>query len=413
MSNHKNNRWDIFCKIVDNYGDIGVCWRLSQQLAHEHHLQVRLFIDDFATASKIISALDSPSTQTSQIVNGVEICAWPTGLIESEIDPADVVIETFGCTLPDEYIQQIQPYDIIWINLEYLSAEAWVSDFHAKPSQHPTLAITKYFFFPGFFDDTGGLIREENLRVARDAFLNSKALQKEFWQKLGLADPVPRNEIDTAKNSVKISFFCSPQADINSLFLALMKSHQPVILFLPFNGKIADLNEVLTDFKLTIGEVLHKGNLTVHLLPFLSQADYDRLLWACDLNFVRGEDSWIRAIWAGKPFIWQPYLQAEDVHINKLDAFLKAYASNASADVQSLLHASHLVWSGNSLKNSQPADEAGTQDEYAESNVWQSLINHLPTLQTYTNKQANALAMQPDLATKLVIFSENLRKNKV
>lgn len=413
MSNHTSNRWDIFCKIVDNYGDIGVCWRLSRQLAHEHQLQVRLFIDDFATASRIIPALDStqPSTQTSQIINGVEICTWPIDLPESEINPADVVIETFGCVLPDEYIQQMQSDRTIWINLEYLSAEDWVSDFHAKPSRHPMRPLTKHFFFPGFCNETGGLIRENNLIAARNEFVSSTMMQKAFWQKLGI-DSQSLDKL-AVPNAVKISLFCYPQADINSLFLALMQSRQPISLFLPFNGKIADLNAALPDFRLTNGEVLHKGNLTIYLLPFLSQADYDRLLWACDLNFVRGEDSWIRAIWAGKPFIWQPYVQAEDVHIHKLDAFVKAYASDASADVQSLLQASYLAWSRYSLKSSQPDYEARTQDETAEPELWQSLIDHLPALHRYANQQTNTLATQPDLATKLVIFSENLRKNEV
>ncbi len=37
---------DIFCAVVDNYGDIGVCWRLARQLAHEHGMTVRLWVDD-------------------------------------------------------------------------------------------------------------------------------------------------------------------------------------------------------------------------------------------------------------------------------------------------------------------------------------------------------------------------------
>ena len=25
--------WDMFCRVIDNYGDIGVCWRLAADLA--------------------------------------------------------------------------------------------------------------------------------------------------------------------------------------------------------------------------------------------------------------------------------------------------------------------------------------------------------------------------------------------
>jgi uncharacterized repeat protein (TIGR03837 family) len=391
MSQIKNKRWDIFCKIVDNYGDIGICWRLSQQLAHEHHLLVRLFIDDMPAAKKIITALDC--AKKSQIINGVEVCVWPTLENCADIKPADYVLETFSCELPDFYIQQMLLKNSTWVNLEYLSAESWVSDFHAKPSPHPTLAITKHYFFPGFKIDTGGLIHEANLVAERVAFINSQAKQTEFWQKLGIS-----NENNLTENSIKISLFCYPQADIISLIAALEIVNQPVHLFILFNNSITIITDALAGTKNKNCSEIHKGNLTIHLLPFLSQADYDHLLWACDLNFVRGEDSWVRAIWAEKPFIWQPYIQTDDTHIKKLNAFLDLYLNAATQEVKSIQHESQLAWS-----KANPATPVPLA----------RLINHLPELLAYAQQQANNLAAQPDLATKLVIFSENLAKNKV
>jgi uncharacterized repeat protein (TIGR03837 family) len=398
-------RWDIFCKIVDNFGDIGVCWRLSQQLAHEHGLQVRLFIDDFNVASKIITGLDiAPQAETvSQTINGVEICAWPR--LESQpntvknIAVADVAIETFSCGLPAHYLQKMQSSKTVWINLEYLSAESWVSDFHAKPSQHPTLALTKHYFFPGFSDATGGLIRESNLMATRNAFLKSKALQNEFWREL---------DLDPTINSIQISLFCYPQANIRDLFIALdlaaAKAGHTINVLLPLNKELSLSHDVLADFKSSTvkssfhDKTLQKGNLTLHLLPFLTQAKYDHLLWACDLNFVRGEDSWIRAIWAGKPFIWQPYIQAEDADIHKLNAFLDVYLQNATLEIKSALYEAHLAWS---------------QSDGSMPQTWQHLISQLPKIQCYATQQTQKLAEQPDLAAKLVIFSENLSENKV
>ena len=391
MSNIFNKRWDIFCKIVDNYGDIGVCWRLSQQLAHEHHLQVRLFIDDMTAAKKIITTLDC--TKKSQIINDVEVCVWPALENSAETNPADVVLETFSCALPDFYIHQMLLKNSIWVNLEYLSAETWVSDFHAKPSPQPTLAITKHFFFPGFTNDTGGLIRETNLMAERVAFTNSQAKQAEFWQKLDIT-----NENNLITNSIKISLFCYPQADIASLISALAIANQPTSLFIPFNSSITTIIDTLADFNDENSKEIYKGNLTIHLLPFLSQVDYDHLLWACDLNFVRGEDSWIRAIWAAKPFIWQPYIQTDDTHIKKLNAFLDLYLNAATPEIKSLLVESQLAWS---------KADTSTPVPFAH------LIKHLPDLLTYAKQQTNTLALQPDLATKLVIFSKNLAKNKV
>lgn len=385
MSKYHGQHWDIFCNIVDNYGDIGICWRLSQQLVNDHHVQVRLFIDNLTTAKKIIPHLDS--TLTEQAIQGVTVCTWPVVATM----PAEVVIETFSCALPDAYLVKMTQQQSIWINLEYLSAESWVGDFHAKPSPHPTLAITKHFYFPGFKNDTGGLIREHNLIAKRDTFLNSKIDQTKFWQALGINN-------ESEKDSIKISLFCYPQANINQLLLALSATNQPSSIFLPFNGSIDTLSSIFTDFKQVNANTLRLESITVHLLPFLSQSDYDHLLWACDLNFVRGEDSWIRAIWASKPFIWQPYIQTEDTHIKKMQAFLEVYSCEATDEIKSTLLDAHLTWSNASI---------------SDTNNLTRLVQNLPKLDSYTKQQADILSALPDLATKLLSFSEKLAKNKV
>ena len=385
MSKYHGQHWDIFCNIVDNYGDIGICWRLSQQLVNDHHVQVRLFIDNLTTAKKIIPRLDS--TLTEQAIQGVTVCTWP---IVATM-PAEVVIETFSCALPDAYLVKMTQQQSIWINLEYLSAESWVGDFHAKPSPHPTLAITKHFYFPGFKNDTGGLIREHNLIAKRDTFLNSKIDQTKFWQALGINN-------ESEKDSIKISLFYYPQANIYQLLLALSATNQPSSIFLPFNGSIDTLSSIFTDFKQVNANTLRLESITVHLLPFLSQSDYDHLLWACDLNFVRGEDSWIRAIWASKPFIWQPYIQTEDTHIKKMQAFLEVYSCEATDEIKSTLLDAHLTWSNTSI---------------SDTNNLTRLVQNLPKLDSYTKQQADILSALPDLATKLLSFSEKLAKNKV
>jgi uncharacterized repeat protein (TIGR03837 family) len=353
-------------------------------------------IDDLVIASHIIANLDA--TKQQQTINGIEICTWD----ESSKKCADVVIETFGCNLPEQYVQQMQVNKTLWINLEYLSAEPWVCDFHAKPSQHPTLPLTKHYFFPGFVDATGGLIREKDLIAQRDEFLNSTALQAKFWQ--GIEST---GKTDLLSDTIRISLFCYPQAQIESLLTSLQNSKQHISLYLPFNSTLTTFNTFLTDLRLNIGDVIYKKNFTIHILPFLSQDDYDRLLWACDLNFVRGEDSWIRAIWAGKPFVWQPYIQAEDTHINKLNAFLDVYTNEASPEVKNLLYKSSLAWS------SQAEKQSPIQDNIPKSEVWQHLITQLPALHAYAEQRADAFISQPDLATKLVIFSENLARNQV
>jgi len=357
MRNKHRNRWDIFCKIVDNYGDIGVCWRLSQQLAKEHHLQVRLFIDDFATAKKIIPSLDSSLMQQS--IQGVEICVWPA----LGITPGDVVIETFSCALPDVYLQQMVVIQSIWINLEYLSAEAWVSDLHARPSPHPTLKIIRHFYFPGFNSETGGLIRENHITKAN----------------------IAENE-EYSENVLKISLFCYPNAPIQDLLTSLKANKSKVLVYIPASDILPKIACFFNKESVTADEILTHQNLTCQVLPFLSQEEYDQLLHTCDLNFVRGEDSWVRAVWAGKPFIWQPYIQTENTHFEKLDAFLTTFY--ADFPQKQLLRKTYQYWSSGQL----------THD------ILQSCLANLPAIKAYTLSQAKKLATQTDLATKLVIF---------
>jgi uncharacterized repeat protein (TIGR03837 family) len=79
--------WDIFCRVVDNYGDIGVCWRLARQLAAEHSCQVRLWVDDIEALRRIWPGISAVS---QQIAEQVDIRVWPTEF-DSTIEPADVV----------------------------------------------------------------------------------------------------------------------------------------------------------------------------------------------------------------------------------------------------------------------------------------------------------------------------------
>jgi uncharacterized repeat protein (TIGR03837 family) len=194
----------------------------------------------------------------------------------------------------------------------------------------------------------------------------------------------------TACDTLKISLFCYPHASIHDLFTAMQANNHVVNVYVPATGILPQIADFFGEETITAGDYFSSGNLHVHVLPFLSQADYDALLADCDINFVRGEDSWVRAIWAGKPFIWQPYLQDENTHIKKLDAFLQLFY--ADFDAKEVVCKAHLAWS----------------EEHMPNDIWQSYLEHLPALKTYTLQQSNQLAKQPDLAAKLVIFCNNI-----
>ena len=373
--------WDIFCRIVDNFGDIGVTWRLAKQLASEHGRSVRLWIDDMPTASKLIPSLESDSAV--QIVEDVQICHWDHA---NTAEPADVVIEAFACDLPISYIQRMTADKNIWINLEYLSAETWVESFHARASRHSTLPLVKYFYFPGFTPHTGGLLREQNLIARRDAFLGSEATQSTFQKKLGIAE----------SDILKVSLFCYPEAPISQLLDAFATSPEPVLCLVPESSSWHVLSRNL-GATLRQGIPVRHGQLTLLPLPFLTQDEYDQLLWLCDMNFVRGEDSWIRAIWAGKPMVWQPYRQQEDTHLEKLAAFLEFYADGLNPELTKLLHQSHDGWSRDTF----------------ESGLWGEYSRRLPELGAHAKRIADKLASESDLASKLVIFVEKIHENQV
>lgn len=280
--------WDIHCHVVDNLGDVGVCWRLAADLASRGD-RVRLWIDD-ASALRFMAPRGAP---------GVTVLPW--GATDGG-DAADVVVEAFGCELPPAFVASMQQRASagaapVWINLEYLSAEAYVERSHGLPSPQPG-GLIKWFYFPGFTDRTGGLIREPNLEQ-RQADFDAAA-----W--------LAARGCEQRAGERTVSLFSYDNAALPELLKAL--SQQPTLLLLT-PGRAQEQVAALStqrDF----------GRLRLHPLPWLCQTDFDHLLWSCDLNLVRGEDSLVRAIWAAVPFVWQAYPQRDGAHRAKVEALI-------------------------------------------------------------------------------------------
>lgn len=374
-----SQRWDIFCKVIDNYGDIGICWRLARQLAIEHKLTVRLWVDDLIVFSKISPEICADVEQ--QWLAGVEICHWLP--LFKETVSADVVIEAFACDLPDEYVVAMtkltrQP---VWLNLEYLSAEGWVVDYHGLPSQHPRLPLTKFFFFPGFVSGSGGLLREKQMILDQNTF--DVVEQCNFLQQLGVPPREP--------GWVLISLFCYNSAPLDALLSTWSQSTQPIYLLVP-DGSIAAL--VANYFKhdtFDVGTVLKKKQLTVQFIPFLKQSEYDKLLWCCDFNFVRGEDSFVRAHWASLPFIWHIYSQKDAAHQAKLEAFLNLYTDKMEPNMANSVRAFWCDWNNHGQVNK----------------TWPAFYAYHTALKEYTINWAKELQTLTDLASNLVWFVRN------
>ncbi|MFG0407674.1 elongation factor P maturation arginine rhamnosyltransferase EarP [Pseudomonas sp. FYR_11] len=371
--------WDIFCSVVDNYGDIGVTWRLARQLVAEHGLAVRLWVDDLNAFTPMCPGADANAAQQWQ--QGVDVRQWPAAWLP--VAPADVVIGAFACQLPATYVEAMRasPRPPLWLNLEYLSAEDWVEGCHGLPSPQAN-GLRKVFFFPGFTENTGGLLREAELLARRDALQQSAAARQAFLQ--GLA-------VSPAPGALLISLFAYENPQLGKWLDALAAGDQACHLLVPQGRVVAGLSHWLGEAPLQAGQVRTRGALTVQVLPFVSQDDFDRLLWCCDFNAVRGEDSFVRAQWAGQPMLWHIYVQDENAHWEKLEAFLAHYRRGLSADAGAALLGLWRAWN---------MDQDMGQ-------AWQEARRYWPQLQQHARRWAAQQAAQPDLATALVHFYGN------
>ena len=328
------HKCDIFCNVIDNYGDIGVSWRLAQQLANEHGLAVRLWVDDLTSLARLCPEADVAAGQ--QQCWGIDIELWRKPFPGAQ--PAELVIEAFACKLPQNYIEAMaaQAHKPVWINLEYLSAEEWVESHHKLPSPHPSLPLTKYFFFPGFTPKTGGLLLEHGLLARRDAFKREAGQQLAFWRSVGMEVP--------AAETLKVSLFSYENAALPGFFDTWANGTQPVLCLVPEGRILPQVGLYFGDTVPQAGCDYQRGRLHVRVLPFVEQQRYDLLLWACDVNFVRGEDSFVRGQWAGKPFIWQIYPQHDEVHLKKLGAFLMLYGKQLGQPANMALQGMWMAW---------------------------------------------------------------------
>lgn len=377
---------DIFCTVVDNYGDIGVCWRLARQLSNEHGLSVRLWVDDLPSLRKLCTEVD-PALPLQQHC-GVEIRHW--GVAFAEVIPAQLVIESFACELPERYVLAMaaQEHKPVWLNLEYLSAEDWVAGCHGLPSPHPRLPLIKYFFFPGFTANTGGLILERDLLARRDAFQSDSSMQEQYWQSLKVPARRP--------GELRVSLFSYENSALQGLLATWAEGLSPLACLVPEGRILPQLARFFGRERLAAGDVLQHGMLRVQVLPFVEQEEYDKLLWACDCNFVRGEDSCVRAQWAGKPFVWQIYPQHDGVHMQKLQALLELYCAGLEPDSAHALRALWLAWN-----TGEAHSQTGIPD-YAL--IWNDFVLHQSMLRLHASAWVEKLSGN-NLALNLLDFS--------
>ena len=350
---------DLFCQIVDNYGDIGICWRLARQLGAEHGCHVRLIVDDLG-AFRVIAPEIDPSLARQSLL-GVEVVAWRDS---DTLTPHAVVIEAFACNPPPSYVEAMatrspRPF---WINLEYLSAEAWVDQIHGMPSQHQRLPLTKYFFCPGFTEASGGLIRERQ-SVAGATCRNPPDAQSRDTSLLHIrVAPL---------NVLRIFAFAYPQAPVHALSQAFATAGVATTV--------------------TFGAALARSAPHWQAAAPVPQTRFDALLAQFDFLIVRGEDSFVRAQWAAKPFLWHIYPTDDGAHLIKLDAWLDRYCAGLDANASAAYRAASRAFN---------TAAGGT----TQSASYELLVQNVSELAAHALRWRDTLMRQTDLATRLLTF---------
>lgn len=396
---------DLFCRVIDNYGDAAICLRLSKQLAENFGCKVRLIIDNVDPLFRLCPKIE----ETNKIIkthNLLSIIHWHQNE-HVKFEGANLVIEAFACTLDDHYINELAEFaktqHLAWVNLEYLSAETWIDKCHLQKSPHPTLPLCKTFFFPGFTNQSGGLLRD---RETQNRQPSTHKQRKQWWQSHGLI---------VHKNTIFVSVFCYEKAPLLQL---INSSHsQKKYHFIFFLTDTVSTNKLTSTFskktKLSLVKIEkisspYNGLLKINsvykisstctcvTLPFLNQGNYDNLLWHCDFNFIRGEDSFVRAQWAAQPFCWNIYPQSNEIHRKKLDAFLDRISQNLNPTLKTIIYSFWYIWNFHS-----------DADLKKFTSSWINLIDHLEKIHISMKLWRQHLFTQPDLASQLMDFYKN------
>lgn len=309
----KVNSIDIFCEIIDNFGDIGVVYRISKELKKIfQNVRIRIVLnrlEEFKAINKKVKDVDY------QEIDGL-ICVTEKYVKENmeSFGVSDVFIEAFGCNVPEEYVKAAKENSKLWINLEYLSGEKWIEDFHLCESLIDSKTLKKIFFMPGFSEKSGGVIIDsgflERMKFGKE---NRDEVFKKYFKDFDLKDKF-------------IGTVFSYEKNFENLLETLKNYEKETVLLLMGEKTQKSFSEILKkNLTEDYGNIVKYGKITMIYSDFFSQEEYEEIISASDFNFTRGEDSFVRGIILGKPFMWHIYLQEEKAHMDKIKAFTERF----------------------------------------------------------------------------------------
>jgi len=386
---------DIFCHVIDNYGDAGVVYRFAKEcLLARPGLRIRVFIDDVKPLHDMVPGIDP--VKTMQELDGVAFNSWDiiTEDLVKEIGTADILVEAFACFIPDMVLETASRRPTVIINLEYFSAEPWIEGYHLKESLVGRGALKKYYFMPGLTPASGGVIIDTRMERARGV-VNQNRVEyfAELLEKYGLG-----------RHGSKIPLFGTVftyTRGFDTLLEDLQSIDNDVFLFVlgqkSAEGMLRTLErKTAGPFSGPIGKL---GNTHIVFMPFLPQYHYDELLCACDFNIVRGEDSLVRAVLAGKPLLWQAYIQENKYQLVKVKAFAETF--RRYCDDENLgAHFHDTLMEFNAMGKEEPAQK--TQERYVR------FFSDLNKIECATRKMSYFMRENCNLVKKFLEFLDQI-----
>ncbi len=375
---------DILCKVVDNFGDIGVVYRLARALCDlEPALKLRLIVDDLGSFRSLCPAIDARVPVQEAL--GWTVVRWDTdaggdhraALAACGDPPPRLVIESFACGRPDWFEELLfdpgRPGKRFIVNLEYLCAEPWADDFHRMDSLTRSPLVAKRIFMPGFTSRTGGLILDRVFVEARERWsAASSEASDEASDESAAQDCSAARRAFAAASGLRLAagdenrFWCtvfSYERDYSRIVadLAAWNRAKP-LLALAAAGKS---QACFLDAWEAEGRPF-----PVLALPFLAQETWDEVLLASDFAIVRGEESWARASLSGRPFLWQAYPQSSRHHLVKVRAFLDRLRPFLDEEDFKRVEALHLAFND---RQTDGPDTCGTENLFPLLSGWAGL----------------------------------------
>ena len=379
----------ILCKVVDNFGDIGVVYRLAKQLKKINPKNtINLIVDNLESFNKICSAvqcgLEMQNIEGLNVYdwNAADFCHKAFSRKDGELMP--VILECFQCGRPDWmerilFEEKLQRTVHI-IMIDYLTAEKYAEDFHCLKSLTRSAKVQKVNFMPGFTEKTGGLV------------IDADWLEVPEWKENGpvLVFTYERDWTSFIQGCLSAA---SRWGDLPE------PSYKSKLFLAQGRGKESFLAAVRNVVESSQRECIE--NSFIEELPYLNQSEWDRVMKSCSALVIRGEESMSRACLSGIPFIWHAYPQSDEYQLVKVKALLERMKPHFDeADFEIV----EKVW----LEINSSDDCIASRGAEKLSNSYYDFFASVPRLVSGFQDFARSLRKNGDLAYNLMTYIEKL-----